>query len=250
MATDYPIEIDDVGGGVRIAGLANFTDPGNAPAGTGLPPAWDANTVEGTTAPSAGTAGMTVEGTGDKGLNLIGTATPGDGLAGVYVKGRGDEGITLDSIGAPLYILANGGGAVHFFSGATVPVTMDGPLQAAAALAANQSPRLSQLSPVFTTISGALATQQFVSGAAAQVSTTADVEVHTPVTMNSLIATSATCKVELSPDNTTFSTLCIWTEPVGVAFAGSIIDVSVRVPAGWYLKLTTAQAVLGLSTYY
>lgn len=31
MATDYPIEIDDVGGGVRIAGIANFTDPSNQP---------------------------------------------------------------------------------------------------------------------------------------------------------------------------------------------------------------------------
>lgn len=32
MATDYPIEIDDVGGGVRIGGIANFTDPDNQPA--------------------------------------------------------------------------------------------------------------------------------------------------------------------------------------------------------------------------
>lgn len=112
------------------------------------------------------------------------------------------------------------------------------------------APTLGQTSPLFTITAGALPTQQFVSGTAAQVSTTRDVEVHTPVTMNSLVATIATCTVALSSDNVTFSTLCIWTEPVGVALAGTIIDAHVRVPAGWYLKYTTAQAVLGLSTYY
>lgn len=33
MATDYPIEITDPDGSVRIAGLADFTDPDNAPSG-------------------------------------------------------------------------------------------------------------------------------------------------------------------------------------------------------------------------
>lgn len=120
-----------------------------------------------------------------------------------------------------------------------------------AATTATGVPSLNQLSPVATITSGALPTQQFVSGTAAQVSTTRDVEVHTPVTFNPGVATTATCKVELSPDNTTYSTLCTWTEPVGVALDGTILDVTCRVPAGWYLKLTVnAQAVLGLSTFY
>jgi hypothetical protein len=55
----------------------------------------------------------------------------------------------------------------------------------------------------------------------------------------------------LSPDDVTYSTLAVVTEPAGVALDGTILPVKVRVPAGWYLKLTAnAQAVLGLTTYY
>lgn len=45
MATDYPIEITDPDGSVRIAGLADFTDPSNAPASaaSALPPGWSAD---------------------------------------------------------------------------------------------------------------------------------------------------------------------------------------------------------------
>ena len=49
----------------------------------------------------------------------------------------------------------------------------------------------------------------------------------------------------------TYSTLGVETEPAGVAFDGTIHLVKVRVPAGWYLRLTVnAQAVLGTTTYY
>lgn len=119
------------------------------------------------------------------------------------------------------------------------------------ATAIGAAARISQVSPLFAITSGALPTQQLVTATGAQISTTGDVEVHTPVTFNPGVATTATCLVELSPDNVTYSALTTWTEPVGVAFAGTIHDVSVRVPAGWYLRLTVnAQAVLGLSTYY
>lgn len=37
MATDYPIEITDPDGSVRIAGLADFTDPDNQPAAPNTP---------------------------------------------------------------------------------------------------------------------------------------------------------------------------------------------------------------------
>lgn len=98
--------------------------------------------------------------------------------------------------------------------------------------------------------SGALPTQAFASGVAAQILTTRDVEAHTPVTFNSTAGAAATCTVALSPDNVTYSTLAVWTEPLGVALAGTILDVAVRVPAGWYLKLTVVNAVLGATTYY
>jgi hypothetical protein len=81
------------------------------------------------------------------------------------------------------------------------------------------------------------------------VSATRDVDTYTAVTYNSLVATNATCKFELSPDNTTYSALATITKPVGVAFAGEIGMEYVRVPAGWYLRATVVQATLGLTTY-
>lgn len=200
-----------------------------------LPTGWNANAVAGTTAPNAGTAGLTVTGTGDKGLNLIGSSTAGKGLAGVFIQGTGDEGITL-----------NGSGGTNYQTLVIGRLRVTSP-----AAAPTDVPQIGQLSPKFGITSGALPTQQFVSGTAALLNASQDVEVHTPVTFNPGAATVATCKVELSPDNVTFSTLVTWTEPVGVVLDGTIHDVSVRVPAGWYLKLTvSATAVLGLSTYY
>lgn len=122
----------------------------------------------------------------------------------------------------------------------------------ASCLKANTSvgvPRISQLSPLFDILSGALPTQQFVSGASAGLDAN-DRETHTPVTFNPGVATTATCTVALSADDVTFSTLAVITKPVGVAFDGEIEDVTVRVPGGWTLKLTVVNAVLGLTTYY
>lgn len=114
----------------------------------------------------------------------------------------------------------------------------------------NGAPQISQLSPKFTITSGALPTATLASGTAAQLSTTRDVESHTAVTFNPGVATTATCTVALSSDNTTFSTLCVVTKPVGTVFDGEIEDVVVRVPAGWYLKMTVVNATLGTTTYY
>lgn len=121
----------------------------------------------------------------------------------------------------------------------------------AAAAAATNAPRLSQLSPKFTITSGALPTVQLVTATGTQISTGGDVETITPCTFNPGATTTATVTVALSPDNVTYSTLAVVTEPAGVALDGTILPVKVRVPAGWYLKLTVnAQAVLGLTTYY
>jgi len=102
---------------------------------------------------------------------------------------------------------------------------------------------LNQVSPKGTVTSGALPTQQLVTATGAQVSTTRDVETHTPCTLTNA---AGTITVALSPDNVTYSTLAVVTPAVNA----SITDVVVRVPAGWYIKLTVSQATLGLTTYY
>jgi hypothetical protein len=102
---------------------------------------------------------------------------------------------------------------------------------------------LNQVSPKGTVTSGALPTQQLVTATGAQVSTSRDVETHTPCTLTNA---AGTITVALSSDNVTYSTLAVVTPAVNA----SITDVVVRVPAGWYIKLTTSQATLGLTTYY
>ena len=102
---------------------------------------------------------------------------------------------------------------------------------------------LNQVSPKGTVTSGALSTQQLVTATGAQVSTARDVETHTPCTLTNA---AGTVTVALSPDNVTYSTLAVVTPAVNA----SITDVVVRVPAGWYIKLTVSQATLGLTTYY
>jgi hypothetical protein len=100
-----------------------------------------------------------------------------------------------------------------------------------------------QVSPVGTVTSGALATQQLSSGTGATVSTTRDVETHTPCTLTGV---GGTITVALSPDNVTYSTLAVVTPAINA----SITDVVVRVPAGWFIKLTVASATLGVTTSY
>jgi hypothetical protein len=88
------------------------------------------------------------------------------------------------------------------------------------------------------------------SGTGAQVSLTGDVETVTPFTGDAT-NNAATCKVELSPDNVTYSTL----NTVSIAAALNTIgaldeNVTVRVPAFWYIKLTATHGTIGTTTYY
>lgn len=46
MATDYPIEITDPDGSVRIAGIADFTDPDNQPAAGDLFNGWTSDAAD------------------------------------------------------------------------------------------------------------------------------------------------------------------------------------------------------------
>jgi hypothetical protein len=115
--------------------------------------------------------------------------------------------------------------------------------------AKDQPAALKQVSPVGTVTAGALATQQLVSGAGAQVSTARDVETHTPITFDGT-NNIATCAVALSPDNVTYSTLYTLSLAAAVNNTGAIVlDAAVRVPAGWYLRMTVVHAALGVTTY-
>jgi len=98
-------------------------------------------------------------------------------------------------------------------------------------------------------LSGALSTVQLVSGNGVVVTAAGDVMTYTPVTFNPSAGATATCTVALSPDNVTYSTLGVVTEPVGVTFDGTIHLVSVQVPAGWFLRMTVVNAVLGVTTF-
>jgi hypothetical protein len=153
--------------------------------------------------------------------------------------GTGTTTAYLDVVGGNINMSAN---STYNVSGV--------PFSVIAATASTNAPRLNQLSPLFTITSGALSTVQLVSTTAAQISTTGDVETVTRLATDGT-ANAATCLVQLSPDNVTFSTLVTVTASAAVNTVGSItIPVNVRVPAGWWLKMTTAHSTLGVTTYY
>jgi hypothetical protein len=91
--------------------------------------------------------------------------------------------------------------------------------------------------------SGALPTVTFTSTTGAQVDTTSDRFVSVPITYTLL---ASTCKVELSPDNVTYSTIV--TKSPGVA--GDVDTIDLYVPAAWYVKLTTTNATIGAAAYW
>lgn len=107
-------------------------------------------------------------------------------------------------------------------------------------------PQLAQISPRFSTLSGSLQTVALVTNVGSQVDLTRDVEVHS--IFQSDLAEAAQVVVQLSPDNVTYSTLEMLTIPAGQVFD----SVSVRVPAGWYLKatLTGGAPTIVESVYY
>ena len=103
---------------------------------------------------------------------------------------------------------------------------------------------------VWQLVSTFVSTYQLVSGTGKQFDITRAVFVHTPVTFTPTAALTATCKVEISPDNVTYTALCTWLVPALATLAGMVKDVYVPVPAGWYLRLTATRCTLGLSTLY
>lgn len=99
-------------------------------------------------------------------------------------------------------------------------------------------------------VSGALPTVSPSSGTALQISTGRNVTLALALTYDASAA-DATCKVELSPDNSTFSTLATTKIPNASNPAnGEVQLVNVPVPAGWWVKLTVTHVTITSATYY
>jgi len=110
-------------------------------------------------------------------------------------------------------------------------------------------PSLNQVSPVGTITSGSLSHITLVSGTEQQVVTTRDCDTYTLFTTDAT-NNAATCTVALSADDTTFTTLFAISIAAAVNNTGAVtIPVTVRVPAGWWLKMTFAHGTLSNTTY-
>lgn len=99
-------------------------------------------------------------------------------------------------------------------------------------------------------VAGALPTVALSSGTAAQVSATRNA---TAAILYTLDATNnvATVKIELSPDNSTFTSLGTISFAAAVNNTGAIaLIATVPVPAGWYIKVTVVHAAITSTTYY
>ena len=113
-----------------------------------------------------------------------------------------------------------------------------------------QPAALNQVSPKGTITSGALPTVQLVSGAGAQVSTARDVDTYT-VWTGDATNNVASCAVAISPDNTTYTTIYTLSLAAAVNNTGAIALLAfARVPAGWYLKLTSVHGAALPTTAY
>ena len=98
--------------------------------------------------------------------------------------------------------------------------------------------------------SGALPTVTLSSGTAAQVATGRNVTLALALTFDASAA-DATAKIELSPDNSTFSTLATCKIPNATNPASGEVElVTVPVPAGWWVKVTVSHVTITSATYY
>jgi hypothetical protein len=104
---------------------------------------------------------------------------------------------------------------------------------------------LNATSPVGTITSGALPTVTLASTTGAQVSTARDVNLYVPLTGDAT-NNAATCAIALSADNSTYTTVGTVSLAAAVNNTGAVVLVeTVRVPAGWYVKLTTSHMTIG-----
>ncbi len=98
--------------------------------------------------------------------------------------------------------------------------------------------------------SGALPSFAISSGVSLQLSTTRPVRAVVPITFNPTSVAASTCQVDLSPDNSTYTTLVTRSDPAATLLSGTVEDVSLYVPRAWYFKLTATNATLGTGHYY
>lgn len=98
--------------------------------------------------------------------------------------------------------------------------------------------------------SGALPTQAFVSGTAAQLGAAgADADLYIPWTTDAT-NNAATLKLELSPDNVTYSTLATLSIAAALNTLGAVeLLQTLKVPHGWWVKLTAVHSTIGTTTY-
>lgn len=100
-----------------------------------------------------------------------------------------------------------------------------------------------------TSQNSAPGTTTFTSGTGKQVLTTQDYDLWVPITYSPVIAGSATCKVEISADGTTYITLGTPSLNYLLGLGGSF-PISLHMRSGYYLKITVTNATIGTATYW
>lgn len=100
--------------------------------------------------------------------------------------------------------------------------------------------------------SGALSTVSVSSGTGTTVSATRTVDVAVPITYDGT-ANIGTAKFELAPDGASGTYSTLFTDSLAAAVNGTgaiTLAHSVKVPAGWGLKVTVVHASIGTCTYW
>lgn len=158
-----------------------------------------------------------------------------------------------DTVGALEGIQVECSGPISFYpgglDGANAPWTFfpeQGPDSDLTALT-NNGTGLVLLNPIQ---SGALPTVDIVSGTAFAPYIYGDVDLYVPVTYTPTSGAAATCEIQLSPDNTTYTTLGTVSVPAGTALDSFVQVHHIHVPGSWHVKLTATNAVIGTGTYY
>ncbi len=93
--------------------------------------------------------------------------------------------------------------------------------------------------------SGAVASYAFVSGTARQILTSRDAFLFVPITFTPTAGAAATCLVELSHDNTTYTTFGTLTVPAGIALDSFILPLTLPIQVSDWLRLTATNATIG-----
>lgn len=129
--------------------------------------------------------------------------------------------------------------------------TFTGTVTVPAAAAATSATKLSDLSSALTITSGTLPNLgAWASGTAKVNPVTRQISVGVEV-VTAGTATTATCVIAISPDNSTFTTVATPGASTAINTVGGITLGSwVTLPAGWYIKLTFANCTVAASIYY